>query len=183
MVITEYNNEWPAWFISIKKELCKYIKTYTSIEHVGSTAIQGMCAKPVIDIDIVIDTVHDFQKIKEELESAGYFHNGDQGIAGREAFNKNNRDDKILDAIRHNLYVCAKDSEELKRHILFRDYLNRHRDAMIEYYNIKQEIIGKYGNEDRKKYVSVKEEEYTWYFKKIISLAKASIDSADKPSL
>jgi GrpB-like predicted nucleotidyltransferase (UPF0157 family) len=79
---------------------------------------------------------------------------------------------EILDKINHHLYVCAKDNEELNRHILFRDYLNSHHEIKTEYNNIKKSIIEKYGNEDREKYVSIKETEYKWFFEKIIREAK-----------
>jgi GrpB-like predicted nucleotidyltransferase (UPF0157 family) len=164
MVIVEYNNEWPIWFDKIKNELCKNLSSIIAVEHIGSTSIKGMCAKPIIDIDIVINNENDFVKTKEKLELIGYYHNGNQGIIGREAFNRNGKNHKILDTIQHHLYVCAKDNDELKRHILFRNYLNKNYKIMMEYYNIKKEIIKKYGNEDREKYVSVKEEEYKWFF-------------------
>jgi GrpB-like predicted nucleotidyltransferase (UPF0157 family) len=172
MVIVEYNDEWPIWFDKIKKELCKNLSSIISIEHIGSTSIKGMCAKPIIDIDIVINNENDFSKTKEELELIGYYHNGNQGIIGREAFNRNKKNHEILDTIQHHLYVCVNDNDELKRHILFRNYLNKNENIMMEYYKVKKEIIKKYGNDNREKYVSVKEEEYKWFFEKVINLAK-----------
>jgi GrpB-like predicted nucleotidyltransferase (UPF0157 family) len=172
MVIVEYNDEWPIWFDKIRNELCKNLNSIISVEHIGSTSIKGMCAKPIIDIDIVINNENNFSKTKEELELIGYYHNGNQGIIGREAFNRNGKNHKILDTIQHHLYVCANDNDELKRHVLFRNYLNKNNNIMIEYYNIKKEIIKKYGNEEKEKYVSVKEEEYKWFFEKVIRLAK-----------
>jgi GrpB-like predicted nucleotidyltransferase (UPF0157 family) len=132
-----------------------------------------MCAKPIIDIDIIIKDTNDFNTIKKELEGLGYYHNGDQGIPGREAFGRNGAVyNEILDTINHHLYVCTKDNEELKRHILFRDYLNEHNESKIEYNNIKKAIITKYGNENREKYVSTKETDYKWFFEKIIKEAE-----------
>lgn len=59
-----------------------------SIKHVGSTSIDGLSAKSIIDIDIdvVMESYSIFSKIKERLENAGYKHKGDLGIEGREAF-------------------------------------------------------------------------------------------------
>jgi GrpB-like predicted nucleotidyltransferase (UPF0157 family) len=173
MVIEEYNNDWIKQFNQIKEILERNLTKIVKIEHVGSTAIIGMYAKPIIDIDIVIDNRNDFDKIKNELESIGYIHNGDQGIIGREAFKRGNIiKNEIFDKISHHLYVCDKDNEELNRHILFRDYLNKYDKIKNEYNKIKMEIIGKYGNEDRKKYVSIKETEYKWFFDKVIEEAK-----------
>ena len=173
MVIEEYNENWIKHFIQIKNVLEKKLSKIIKIEHIGSTAITGMCAKPIIDIDIVIENTDDFEKTKNELELIGYLHQGDQGIIGREAFKKiNTMKNEILGKINHHLYVCTKNSEELKRHILFRDYLNNHHEIRMEYKNIKKEIIEKYGNENREKYVSVKETEYKWFFEKIIKEAE-----------
>jgi len=173
MVIVEYNKDWGVFFNQIKGVLERNITRYIKIEHIGSTAIVGMWAKPIIDIDITIENDKDFEHISGELEQIGYSHVGDLGITGREAFKRNGiAEYEILDTINHNLYVCQKDSEALKRHLLFRDYLNKHDDEKQEYNKIKHKIIEKYGNEDREKYVSVKEMEYTWFFEKVIKEAE-----------
>jgi len=173
MVIVEYNKDWSVFFNRIKGVLESNLSRYIKIEHIGSTAIIGMWAKPIIDIDIIIEKDSDFEQIKGELEQIGYSHVGDLGIIGREAFKRNGiAVNEILDTISHNLYVCQKDSEALKRHLQFRDYLNKHDDVKQEYNRIKHEIIKKYGNEDREKYVSVKETEYTWFFEKVIKEAE-----------
>ena len=174
MVIEQYNGDWIKQFNQIKNILENNLTKIIQIEHVGSTSIIGMYAKPIIDIDIVIKS-NDFEKTKEELEVIGYSYEGNLGIIGREAFKRNNiNKNEVLDKIDHHLYVCAKDNE-LERHILFRDYLNKHYEAKMEYNDIKKAIIEKYGNEDREKYVSKKETEYKWFFEKIIEKAKLEI--------
>ena len=171
MVIEQYNEDWIKHFNQVKNILENNLTKIIKIEHVGSTAIIGMCAKPIIDIDIVIKN-NDFEKTKEELELIGYSYEGNLGIIGREAFSRKNIiKNEILDKINHNLYLCAEDNE-LERHILFRDYLNKHYNAKMEYNEIKKAIIEKYGNEDRNKYVTIKETEYKWFFEKIIEEAK-----------
>ncbi|MDR1068538.1 MAG: GrpB family protein [Clostridiales Family XIII bacterium] len=172
MVIEEYNENWVKDFGQIKEVLETNLTHIIAIEHVGSTAIIGMCAKPIIDIDLVIDNNTYFEQTRTELEALGYSHEGDLGIAGREAFERNNVKNEVLDKINHHLYVCAKDNEELKRHIVFRDYLNAHYEALTEYRDIKKSIVEKYGNDDRGKYVSVKEAEYGWFFERIIKEAE-----------
>jgi len=173
MIVVEYNKDWKKHFYQIKEILEKNLSKVIGIEHIGSTAIIGMCAKPIIDIDIIIDNINDFEKIKNELELIGYAHEGNLGIIGRDAFRRNNTlKNKILDKINHHLYVCTKDNDELKRHILFRDYLNKNFNKKMEYSNIKKKIIEKYGNEDKEKYVSVKETEYKWFFEKMIKEAE-----------
>jgi len=125
MVIEKYNEDWKRQFYQVKKILEKKLTKIVKIEHVGSTAIEGVCGKPIIDIIIIINKKSDFDRLKKELESINYSHKGDQGIDGREVFKRESSShDKILDVINHHLYVCTQDNEELEKEILFRNFLN-----------------------------------------------------------
>jgi GrpB-like predicted nucleotidyltransferase (UPF0157 family) len=97
--------------------------------------VEGLSAKPVIDIDVVISDRSILPEVISALESIGYSHEGDLGIPGREAFKYEGKDHLK----KHHLYVCAQDAEELKRHIAFRDYLRSDPDAVAEYSRIKEE--------------------------------------------
>ena len=105
------------------------------IEHIGSTSVEGLSAKPIIDIDVVIKDYAEFEEVVSILGAIGYRHEGDLGIAGREAFKYDGKDHLR----KHHLYVCPEDSPELKRHIAFRDYLRTHSDAVRQYSRIKEE--------------------------------------------
>ena len=85
-LVEKYNPKWPEWFQEIKAFFGNRISaSCIRIEHVGSTSIPGMIAKPIIDLIIVIET-GSFPKMKKLLEERGYSHKGDQGIQGREVF-------------------------------------------------------------------------------------------------
>lgn len=173
MVVVEYVKEWPQDFLKIKTELQKAITVMSNIQHVGSTSIPGMKAKPIIDIDVGLENWGNFEKVKKALASIGYEHEGDKGITGREAFCRNGKvQNKILDNIDHHLYVCSVDNEEYKRHILFRDYLRNHDEARDRYNQIKEEILAKVGSENRAGYVQMKEENYRDFFEDVISKAQ-----------
>lgn len=124
-LVEKYNPEWPKWFEEIKAFLGeKVTQTCIRIEHVGSTSVRKMTAKPIIDLILVIEP-RDFEKIKELLGERGYYHQGDLGIKNREAFDL--KDVPVKGSMpRHHLYVCPKHSAELKKEIAFRDFL-RHR--------------------------------------------------------
>jgi GrpB-like predicted nucleotidyltransferase (UPF0157 family) len=80
----------------------------------------------IIDIDIIFSSPEDWIKIKSGLEEIGYFHNGNQGIDDRDVFKrKENWENKILDRIKHHLYVCPTHSKALERHILSRNFLRK----------------------------------------------------------
>jgi len=172
MVIVPYDEKWPKDFNQIQSILLNNITIPVIIEHVGSTSIAGMYAKPIIDLVIAIDK-NEFQIIKNDLFKIGYIHEGDLGISGREVFKRGNVIKyKYLDEIMHHLYVCSLDNTEYKRFILFRDYLRKNSNKKDEYNKIKMEIIEKHGQNNREKYVSTKENEYKWFFEDVIKKAK-----------
>jgi len=153
--IEEYNPEWKKWFTQLKE----YFENYLSdliihIEHVGSTAIPNMVAKPIIDMDIVIKE-GSFDEIKSKLKEIGYFHQGDLGIEEREAFKLLNEELKYS-LPPHHLYVCNEDSKELKRHITFRDFLRTNKKELNEFCQIKRKLFNKYPN-DREAYIEAKD--------------------------
>src|SRR5210317_917971 len=117
VLVNDYDPEWPAQFAVIAEIISEALAGIPHrIEHVGSTAVPGLAAKPIIDIDIVYVIDGDFLKIGKCLYAIGYMHNGDEGIPSREAFKRvhTNTPSRILDSISHHLYVCPADSAELR---------------------------------------------------------------------
>ncbi len=173
MLICEYKESWIKDFSKIREVISQaLLNLEVSIEHVGSTSIPGLAAKPIIDIDIIIDNYQSFDLVKSRLESIGYYHNGDQGIPSREVFKRvKSFNHNILDAITHHLYVCPSDSEELRKHILFRDYLIANEDARNEYQNLKFKIADE-ANQDKKKYAELKEVKAREFIDSVIAKAK-----------
>ena len=167
-VICHYRQEWIQMFQDISDFLKQNIKTYVRIEHVGSTAIPGMDGKPIIDIDIEILSESHFSSIKTELEKIGYFHNGDQGIKGREVFLRSGETQSVLDKIPHHLYVCPSNNPEYKRHIRFRDKLRTDKSLVEEYKKIKHEIIKEVGLYNRQGYVEMKANNYNAFFERVL---------------
>lgn len=140
IIVLPYDQNWPNEFDKIKDELLPAIgEDVIAIEHVGSTSVKGLYAKPIIDIDIVIENGM-FDTVKNDLVKLGYIHAGDQGIIGREAFKYVDKQ-HLMD---HYLYVCNKNADELKRHIAFRNYLRTHDADRDEYSKIKLEMARKY---------------------------------------
>lgn len=113
-----------------------------SIEHVGSTSVKGLGAKPILDIDVVIENYSVLPPVIQGLEKMGYFHQQNWSFKGREAFGRKDtsvpRNDKYTIWIEHHLYVCNRDSEELARHLAFRNYLREHPEAVKEYDQLKK---------------------------------------------
>jgi len=135
VIVEEYNPAWRQEFEKIRISLEASLDGLAlAIEHVGSTSVEGLAAKPIIDIDVVIEGMDFFGKVRQCLEPLGYWHEGDLGIAGREAFAYSGKPEWMV----HHLYVCPKDSEELHRHLTFRDWLRTHPEDRERYAAIKR---------------------------------------------
>ena len=136
VVVQSYDKTWADDFVAIRDELNTVLKDLVlRIEHVGSTSVEGLSAKPIIDIDVVIQNKEKLPEVIAALQKLGYSHEGDQGIPGREAFKYEGKEHLR----KHHLYVCTLDAEELRRHIVFRDYLRNNPEAVAEYSRIKEE--------------------------------------------
>lgn len=135
VVVVPYDKAWKNAFEEIKTEIEAEIGALIiGIEHVGSTSVEGMSAKPCIDIDVIIKDYSAFGEIVRKLGVIGYIHEGDLGIKDREAFKYADKPHLML----HHLYVCPQDSEELRRHITFRDFLRCTPEAVRKYSLVKE---------------------------------------------
>ena len=133
--VVPYDETWEFAFKEIKSEIEAVIgDMILGIEHVGSTSVKGMSAKPCIDVDVIIQDDSIFDEIAEKLGTIGYIHEGDLGIKDREAFKYTDKPHLML----HHLYVCPQYSEELRRHITFRDFLRRTPEAVRKYSLVKE---------------------------------------------
>ena len=140
----------PAWSVEFSELSAIYAEALgplaLRIEHIGSTAIPGLAAKPIIDIDIVIADYAVFPRVVDALAELGYAHNGDQGIPQREAFKPADEFVPRTSPSRrwrtHHLYVCPEASPELQRHLRFRDALRANPAFCREYEALAGRTIG-----------------------------------------
>jgi GrpB-like predicted nucleotidyltransferase (UPF0157 family) len=152
IVIEDYNEEWANEFEELKTIYLHHFRQQNiDVQHVGSTSVPGCAAKPILDIDIIIDTTEKIQQVISKLNELGYTHLGDLGIKGREAFKRDSirvpyHEDKSY-KFEHHLYICVASSISLKNHLQFRDYLRRNKAAVLEYSNLKKELANKYEND------------------------------------
>mgnify|MGYP003090111565 FL=1 len=161
VVVEKWNPKWKDEFERIVDSLGEdVIYNSVKIEHVGSTSVEGLSAKPIIDLDIVIEN-DKFEIIKRLLNDKGYKHEGDLGIEGREAFSYSGKEELMT----HHLYVCTKDSEELFKHITFRDFLKNNSALASEYSKVKEQAAVLYPD-DIDKYIEFKSEIIEKIYKK-----------------
>jgi GrpB-like predicted nucleotidyltransferase (UPF0157 family) len=141
-MIADYDPRWPEQFETLRSRIAAALGDLAiAIEHIGSTAVPGLAAKPVIDIDVLMRSDADLSLVTSKLALLGYDHRGDLGIPGREAFRT------PPDDFPHHLYVCPSDSWEYRRHIAFRNYLRTHPNDANAYASLKRSLAEKFGDQ------------------------------------
>ena len=144
VVVLPYDFAWKSDFERIKAEIEAAVGEWIlGVEHVGSTSVEGLCAKPCIDLDVVIEDYGTFDAVAKGLATIGYIHEGDLGIGEREAFCYEGKSHLQT----HHLYVCPRTSPELHRHTAFRDFLRSNPRAVREYGEVKMRAAALYPND------------------------------------
>lgn len=153
-LVQPYNAEWPDWFERVKAFLEPALTDVPhTIEHVGSTAVPGMTAKPVIDIDVIVDRSV-LPLAIDRLATIGYAHLGDLGILDREAFKLT--DPELEQSLPpHHFYVCITDAAALRDHLCFRDFMRNHPEWVEKLSKHKVELCKQFNN-DRQSYIDGK---------------------------
>lgn len=152
--IVAYNPLWADYFQKIRKilnnKLGKHIK---EIKHLGSTSIQGIPAKPILDIFLIADSKKDFNKLKNKLKRMGYEHF--KSYKKTDCFSRNNAfssyNGKDPDWPPQHLFLCERNSKRLKESLEFNQLLRKDSDLKNKYRNYKIDIAEKYKN-NKKKY-------------------------------
>lgn len=149
IVVKDYDPKWAHAFNELKKAYLEHLDEKLQVEHVGSTSVPGLAAKPIIDIDIVVKTKGEVLNLISKLEELGYIHQGDLGVPGREAFKRSLNDVPLLKEhhskwFAHHLYVVLEDSLAYRNHMALKNYLMGDGDAVREYSELKQALAHKY---------------------------------------
>lgn len=133
--VVPYSEQWPAQFIVVAGDLSDALKhvPVVSIEHVGSTSVPGLVAKPILDIDIIVKRQH-VEAAIAALAKIGYIHRGDLGVTDREAFTT--PDERPP----RNVYVCVEGTLHVRNHLAVREVLRTRPDLRERYGAVKTEL-------------------------------------------
>ena len=141
VVVLDYDPEWPRVFETLRSFVWNAVADIAiSIEHVGSTSVPGLAAKPVIDIDVVVPDGRVSDGIAR-LSALGYEHRGDLGVPDREAFFRPPQSPP------HHLYLCPSTSSALANHLAIRDHLRANQAVANAYGNLKKRLAAEYAND------------------------------------
>lgn len=137
--VVEYSPEWPRLFEQVRSYVWPAVRDIAlEVEHVGSTSVEGLRAKPVIDVCIVVASRKDVSACIERLGDIGYVHRGNLGVPDREAFRSPDH------LPRHHLYLSPGNSLSLRNHLGLRDYLRSHPEAAREYGELKASLASRF---------------------------------------
>ena len=140
--IQPYNPEWISQFESIREKLLLIFKDkIISLEHVGSTSIPGMSAKPLIDVLIQVRHIEPFTEEKKAMEALGYLWGENYIEPDSLLFYKENHEGKSKT---ENIHVCVKDSEKALQFIQTRDYVRSHPERASAYSELKKKLVLQY---------------------------------------
>lgn len=135
IVVSDYDPAWPDWFAQVCERVWPAVADVAiRIDHVGSTSVPGLAAKPIIDMDIVVRSADDIRAVIDRLRDAGYQWRGELGVEGRHAFRL--LSDEALPP--HQLYLVVEDNRAHLDHWLLRDLLRGDPDARERYAALKR---------------------------------------------
>lgn len=136
--ICAYDADWPVRFEAERARLEQALgPAAVSIEHIGSTSVPGLAAKPVIDILVGVRELAAIDARNDAMQAAGYEVRGESGFAGRRYFRRITPERVRL----AHVHAYRLDSDDHDRHLAVRDYLRAHPDMVAAYARLKQEIV------------------------------------------
>jgi GrpB-like predicted nucleotidyltransferase (UPF0157 family) len=137
--VVPYSHEWKRLFESEKRALYEHLGCLAvDIQHVGSTAVPDLAAKPILDIAIGVARVADVEECLPLLEGVGYSYAGEL-FDGDHCFMKGTQEN-----ITHHLHLVAFDSERWKNYLYFRDHLRRSTEARQKYKELKADLAAEF---------------------------------------
>ena len=150
--VVDADPAWPEAFRAISSYVQPFLgDTVVRIEHVGSTSVPGLAAKPIIDIDVVVESESLIRPTITLIESAGYTWVGDLDVSGREAFDA----PKDAPFARHHLYLVVENNRAHCDHWLLREALLRDADTREAYAQVKRANV-EASRGDVNRYVALK---------------------------
>ncbi len=175
IVVVPYDPSWPEKFQLEAAKIAAILgQELLSIHHIGSTAIPGISAKPIIDMMPVVRSIEKVEEFNPTLMQLGYEPKGENGIPGRRFFVKGGDEHRT-----HHVHTYESGNPEVARHLDFRDYLMAHPQEAQRYASLKLELAKEFPH-DIFGYMAGKDA----FIKEIISKAQAGrtrqIETVDK---
>lgn len=137
--LSAFNENWTRMFIEEADSLREIFgNEIVAFEHFGSTSVQGLKAKPVIDMMCIVKDIEKIDSFNEQMAGLGYDVAGEWGIEGRRLFRKGGENRT------HHIHVYEINNPQIERHLIFRDYLRSHPEEVQLYSNFKVELAAQF---------------------------------------
>lgn len=135
--VVEFSSDWKKDFENEKAVLAVVLHGIEyELHHIGSTAIEGVAARPIIDMLLLVHDLDELDTRRSEIAVANYECLGEYGVSGRRYFRKLSEDGVVT----HRMQAFLRSSDEAVRHLAFRDYLTYNRNAALQYSRLKSEL-------------------------------------------
>lgn len=152
--VVAYDAQWAEEFVREKQRLLDALgERVLAIEHIGSTSVPGLAAKPIIDMIAAVKAFDDVEQLIQPLKELGYEYMPERMFATRKFFPKGPRTSRT----HHLNFVLVDDPEQWVQPLAFRDYWRTHTDARDTYAALKQQLA-KAHSDDRTAYTAAKTE-------------------------
>ena len=163
--VVDYDPNWPKEFELEKQRLLEtFGDKILAIEHIGSTSIPGLVAKPIIDIVVAVKSFDDLPEFIDELQKLSYKYIPERTFNDRKFFPKGSQENRT----HHLNLVLQDDTEQWTKPIAFRDYMRTHEAERNEYRKLKTTLAQQYAN-DRATYTKLKDDFFQSIFDKALS--------------
>jgi GrpB-like predicted nucleotidyltransferase (UPF0157 family) len=147
--LVEYDARWPALFAAERQRILECCGTLAlSLEHVGGTAIPGMCGKPVLDLAAGRPRDTSIPDYVAAFEQAGYEHRGERGVSGREFLCRGQ-------PRAYHVHLVEEGGPMWLDYLVFRDHLRAHPQAAREFADLKRALAARFP-QDREAYLNAK---------------------------
>lgn len=140
--VVPYNEEWPTFYEAEAEKIRAAIgQNCVTVHHIGSTAVPGLAAKPIIDILVVVKNILHVDQAADDLALHGYAAKGENGIPFRRFFHKR------AELPKANVHIYEEGNPEIARHLHFREHLKKNPDSLRTYANLKQALAKKHAHD------------------------------------
>jgi GrpB-like predicted nucleotidyltransferase (UPF0157 family) len=151
VVLSDHDDTWREEFVTERRRISRALARFgCQIEHIGSTAVPGIPAKPILDIAIGCPATTDPLSLRSPLEALGYLYRGDWGSQGGHLFMRGTDEART-----HHVHVVALEDEQWAAYLAFRDLLRSDAKSRALYATAKRTLARRFGD-DRKSYTDGK---------------------------
>jgi GrpB-like predicted nucleotidyltransferase (UPF0157 family) len=169
LVISAYDPAWPLRFGQERERILAAVGAYIEdVQHIGSTSVPGLGAKPIIDLQVSVRDLAAVALCVAPLTDIGYEYLGEYGVPGRHYFHKPAQ--RLFAERTHHLQIVEQGGEQWRNCLIFRDYLRTHPEVAQSYERLKRDLANQFGT-DREGYTAAK----TAFVQAVLDAARSNL--------